>query len=102
MSRPITVAAAQSGPVDRDVGRTEVVRGWYAPEGAAKETVLALAEQDRVTTLAEDVRLVESVQRGLGSRGYRPGPLVLDPKLGVNSEHSVQAFKSWVLEALEV
>lgn len=83
-----------------DVARTEVVRGWYAPEGASRETVLTLAEQDRVTTLAEDVRLVESVQRGLASRGYRPGPLILDPNQGVNSEHSIQAVKRWVLEDL--
>ena len=64
------------------------------------ETVLKMAEQDRATTLAEDVRLVESVQRGLMSRGYRAGPLILDPKFGVNSEHSVRALKDWLLEAL--
>ena len=83
-----------------DVGRTEVVRGWYASDGAPSETVLKLAEQDRTTTLAEDVRLVESVQRGLASRGYRAGPLILDPKFGVDSEHSIRALKDWLLEAL--
>ena len=82
------------------VDRTEVVRGWYAPDGVRDETVLKMAEQDRVTTLAEDVRLVESVQRGLKSRGYRAGPLILDPKYGVDSEHSVRALKDWLLDAL--
>ena len=82
------------------VDRTEVVRGWYAPDGERDETVLKMAEQDRDTTLAEDVRLVESVQRGLTSRGYRAGPLILDPKYGVDSEHSVRALKDWLLEAL--
>ena len=53
-----------------------MVRGWYAPGGARDETVLKMAEQDRDTTLAEDVLLVESVQRGLMSRGYRAGPLI--------------------------
>ena len=59
-----------------------------------------LAELDRTTTLAEDVGLVESVQRGLKSRGYQAGPLVLDPDHGVDSEHSIEALKSWLLEAL--
>ncbi len=55
-----------------------------------------LAVQDRATTVAEDIGLVESVQRGLGSRGYRPGPLVVDPDCGVNSEHSVKALHEWM------
>jgi len=79
---------------------TMVYRGWFAPEGAPSETVLKLAEQDRDTTVAEDVSLVESVQRGLMSDGYRAGPLVIDPQFGVDSEHSVLALKTWVLEAL--
>jgi len=83
-----------------EVGRTMVYRGWYTVEGAPSETVAKLARQDRETTVAEDLRLVESVQQGLHSRGYRPGPLVLDPDLGVDSEHSVRALKEWVLEAL--
>ena len=82
------------------VDRTEVVHGWYAPDGERDEAVLKMAEQDRDTTLAEDVRLVESVQRGLTSRGYRAGPLILDPKYGVDSEHSGRALKDWLLEAL--
>ena len=34
------------------------------------------------------------------SRGYRAGPLILDPKFGVDSEHSVRSLKDWLLEAL--
>ena len=51
--------------------------------------------------MAEDVRLVNSVQRGLKSKGYAPGPLVLDPDCGVNSEHSIQALNEWLLQALD-
>ena len=51
------------------------------------------------TTVAEDIGLVESVQRGLKSRGYRPGPLVVDPEGGVNSEHSVMVLQQWMREA---
>jgi len=76
------------------VATTTVYRGWYAVDGEAS------ARQDRETTVAEDLRLVESVQRGLASRGYRPGPLVIDPGLGVNSEHSLHALHRWLLDAL--
>ena len=65
------------------------------------KAVRKLAVQDRETTVEEDIHLVESVQRGLKSRGYRPGPLVLDPNCGVASEHSVQALQQWMREAVD-
>ena len=55
--------------------------------------------QDRQTTVAEDIGLVESVQRGLNSCGYRPGPLVIDPEAGVNSEHSIAVLQQWMRAA---
>lgn len=79
---------------------TTVWRGWHTPNGEESETARMLAKQDRETTVAEDILLVESVQRGLNSRGYRPGPLLIDPKGGVNSEHSVLKLREWTLEAL--
>ena len=60
-----------------------------------------MAKQDRETTVAEDIGLVESVQRGLNSRGYRPGPLVIDRDYGVNSEHSIAVLQSWMRQAGE-
>ena len=83
------------------VDRVTVWRGWYTPDGEESEVINRLAQQDRETTVEEDIRIVESVQRGLGSRGYRPGPLVLDPKGGVNSEHSVYYLQKWMREAVE-
>ncbi|RUW32562.1 aromatic ring-hydroxylating dioxygenase subunit alpha, partial [Mesorhizobium sp. M2A.F.Ca.ET.015.02.1.1] len=50
----------------------------------------------------EDIHIVEAVQRGLHNRGYRPGPLVIDPKCGVNSEHSVRMLQQWMREAVDV
>jgi hypothetical protein len=44
---------------------------------------------------------VESVQRGLKSRGYVPGPLVVDPGCGVNSEHSILHLQRWMREAVD-
>ncbi len=83
------------------VDRCTVWRGWYTEGGAESEVIRKLAVQDRETTVAEDIVLVESVQRGLRSRGYVPGPLVLDPSCGVMSEHSVQRLQQWMREAVD-
>ena len=85
-----------------DVDHCTVWRGWYTVGGAESDVIRGLAVQDRDTTVAEDITLVESVHRGLKSRGYRPGPLVLDPACGVNSEHSIQVLQKWMREAVDV
>jgi len=84
-----------------DVDHVVVWRGWYTIDGVESDVIRELAVQDRETTVEEDIHLVESVQRGLKSRGYRPGPLVVDPKCGVNSEHSILALQRWMREGIE-
>ena len=81
-----------------DAGHVVVWRGWYSSGGRDDAAVRKLAKQDRETTVAEDIRLVESVQRGLKSRGYRPGPLVVDPGCGAMSEHSIATLQRWLRE----
>ncbi len=83
-----------------DVSNVTVWRGWFTDEGKDDPVIRELAVQDRETTVAEDIRLVESVQLGLGSRGYRPGPLVLDPACGVNSEYSIGVLQNWMRVAV--
>ncbi len=78
-----------------------VWRGWYTENGWDDDAIRRLAIQDRATTVEEDIRLVESVQRGLRSRGYRPAPLVIDPAFGVNSEHSILKLREWMREAVD-
>ncbi len=85
-------------PVDHQ--NVVVWRGWYTVAGADSAVIRQLAIQDRATTVAEDIQLVESVQRGLKSRGYRPGPLVIDPKCGVRSEHSIKVLQGWMRDAI--
>jgi phenylpropionate dioxygenase-like ring-hydroxylating dioxygenase large terminal subunit len=85
-----------------DADHVVVWRGWYSVGGAEYDIVRQMAVQDRETTVAEDIGLVESVQRGLKSRGYVPGPLVVDPKCGVNSEHSILTLQRWMKEAVDV
>lgn len=84
-----------------DADHVVVWRGWYSVGGYDDETVRRMAQQDRATTVEEDIHLVESVQRGLSSRGYVPGPLVVDPKCGVNSEHSILHLQRWMREAID-
>lgn len=82
-----------------DADHVVVWRGWYTIDGVDSDVVRRLAIQDRATTVEEDIHLVESVQRGLKNRGFRPGPLVIDPKCGLNSEHSVMTLQHWMREA---
>lgn len=77
-------------------------RGWFGTEEADADMLHELAVQDRQTTVEEDIHLVESVQRGLNSRGYKPGPLVLDPQCGVQSEHSIAVLQRWMRESVNV
>ncbi|MCP4328215.1 MAG: aromatic ring-hydroxylating dioxygenase subunit alpha [Alphaproteobacteria bacterium] len=80
---------------------TIVYRSWLTLNGNSDPETMGIAEIDRDTTFAEDIPLVNSVQRGLASRGYRPGPLIIDPAGGVASELSVHTFHNWVREALD-
>ncbi|MEM7208450.1 MAG: aromatic ring-hydroxylating dioxygenase subunit alpha [Pseudomonadota bacterium] len=86
-------------PVDHE--NVRVHRDWFSTSDEASETTKQVAELDRNTTVAEDILLVNSVQKGLKSKGYRPGPLVINPNFGVNSEHTIQSIKEWTLEAMQ-
>lgn len=85
-----------------DVENTVVHRSWFfgSPEPTPEQW--EIIELDRTTTFAEDLTIIDSVQRGMKSRGYRPGPLVLDPS-GVAttlSENTAFELKKLVLAAL--
>ena len=81
-----------------DVEEVRLTRGWFTVGGEESRIIRELAVQDRATTVEEDIHLVESQQRGFKNRGYRPGPLVIDPAGGVNSEHSIQVLQQWMRE----
>ena len=48
----------------------------------------------------EDIGLCESVQKGLKSKGYRQGPLIVDEKRSGRGEHAVHFFHRLVQSAL--
>ena len=95
--RPAQQLSLAPNRADRDDGLSRLV---HPLDGAPSAVVEALARQDLATTVAEDVALVSSVQRGLASRGYTAGPLVIDPAGGIDSEHAIAAIAGWVRKAL--
>ena len=48
----------------------------------------------------EDVSLCESVQRGLKSKGYTQGPMMVDPDRSGRSEHAIHHFHRLVQKTL--
>ncbi|MEM7118632.1 MAG: aromatic ring-hydroxylating dioxygenase subunit alpha [Chloroflexota bacterium] len=86
-----------------DVENTVVHRSWFFDTPEATQEQWEIIELDRTTTFAEDLTIIDSVQRGMKNRGYQPGPLVLDPS-GVAttlSENTAFELKKLVLAALE-
>lgn len=57
-------------------------------------------QQHRATTFPEDFPLVEAVQRGLRSRGYERGPVMVDLAPSSLSEIGVRAFQDLVRAVL--
>lgn len=83
------------------VDDVRVFRGWYSEDGKVDETLQRVIDLDRETTFSEDLELVRNVQRGLRSMGYRPGPLVVDPNGGIDSELSIAALHQWLRESID-
>ncbi|MGI9318774.1 MAG: aromatic ring-hydroxylating oxygenase subunit alpha [bacterium] len=83
------------------VADVRVHRGWFSADGNVDEVLQKVIDLDRETTFAEDLVLVKNVQRGIQSKGYRPGPLVVDPSGGIDNELSVSTLHQWVREAVD-
>ena len=69
------------------VDQTLLVREFWLDTAEPSDVQREVIDLDWQTTATEDFGLVESVQRGMSSRGYRPGPLVCEPS-GVGTVHS--------------
>jgi phenylpropionate dioxygenase-like ring-hydroxylating dioxygenase large terminal subunit len=69
------------------VDRTLLIREWWFDTEVPTPEQLEIIDLDWETTVAEDFDLMSSVQRGVASRGFRPGPLIVDPS-GVADVHS--------------
>ncbi len=83
------------------VDDTRVHRSWFSPTGQVDEVLGHVIERDRNTTFAEDLGLVRNVQRGIRSRGYRPGPLIIHPDGGIDNERPIACLHNWLRQALD-
>ena len=84
-----------------DPGTTHVAVDWYFPETKLKDWEQDMIRHHAETTFAEDIPIVESVQKGLSSQAYNTGPLMIDPAGSVMSEHAVAAIQSLWRDAME-
>ncbi len=58
------------------------------------------AEYTANVLVPEDIALCESVQRGLKSKGYSQGPMIVDPERTGRGEHAIHHFHRLVQKAL--
>ena len=86
-------------PVDAET--TIFAEDWFFPSKELTEEQKALIQFRADHTQPEDDLVCEEVQRGLKSRGYRPGPLMTDRACGSMSEHSVQHLQQLARSALD-
>lgn len=82
--------------------RTLLVREWWFDVAEPTDELREIIDLDWNTTVSEDLKLVESTQRGIRSRGYRPGPLVTEQSgiASVHSEDAVDHLATLLLSAL--
>jgi len=83
------------------VDDVRVFRSFYSNDGRVDQTLQKVIDNDRETTFQEDLDIVKEVQRGLKSRGYKPGPLIVDPSGGIDNELPVLKLHQWLKAALE-
>jgi len=83
------------------VDDVRVYRTFYSESGRVDGVLQTVIDNDRETTFQEDLDIVRQVQRGLKSRGYKPGPLIIDPWGGIDNELPVHKIHQWLKEAVD-
>ena len=89
--------------IPQSVDETLLVREWWFDGPEVTDEQMEIIDLDWNTTVAEDFDIMDSVQRGVRSRGYSPGPLITDPSgiASVHSEDTVPHLHRLLLEALD-
>lgn len=82
------------------VDRTHLAVDWYFPSAELADWERELIEHHAATTFAEDQEMMASVQRGLRSRAYDSGPLMIDAAESQYSEHAVAAIQNLWRDAM--
>lgn len=84
-----------------DVGNTHLTVDWYFRSADMSDWEREMIRHHATTTFTEDQAVIESVQQGLASRGYRAGPLMIDQDNSRYSEHAVAAIQRLWRDAME-
>ena len=90
---------SQWQPVDPDHCR--FVEDWYLPSAEATDHQRELFRFRAEHTQPEDLAVCEGVQRGLHSRGYQHGRLMVDADFTELSEHGSHHIQQWVVHQLK-
>ena len=69
------------------VDSTLLIREWWFDTDTPTDEQAEIIDLEWRTTVTEDFDLMDSVQRGMRSRGYTPGPLIERPD-GIATVHS--------------
>ena len=75
---------------------TTLVIEWHCAHEQPTPAELGVIELLHETVRREDIAIVESVQRGLRSRSYDRGPLMVQTETSSMSEHAVWDFQNKV------
>jgi len=80
--------------------KTLEFQDWFVRDGKPTTQLKEAMDYQKDVLQPEDIRLCESVQRGLNSRGYNQGRFVVDTERTELSEHAVHHFQEMVVNAL--
>ena len=89
---------SQWRPIDAD--HCEFVENWYLPTAEPTDHQRELFRFRAEYTQPEDLAVCEGVQRGLHSRGFGNGRLMVDADHTVLSEHGSHHIQHWVAQKL--
>jgi choline monooxygenase len=79
---------------------THEIMDFYLSSATPSEMEEAAIRYANDTLNPEDISVVESVQRGLHSLGYKQGRYVVDKERSEKSEHALHHFHGLILDAL--
>ena len=86
-------------PIDAD--HCQFIEDWYLPDANPSEHQRELFRFRAEHTQPEDLAVCEGVQRGLHSRGYQQGRLMVDADFTELSEHGSHHIQQWVAHQLQ-
>ena len=88
------IMTSQWQPIDAD--HCQFIEDWYLPSDEPTDHQRELFRFRAENTQPEDLAVCEGVQRGLHSRGYQKGRLMVDTDFTELSEHGSHHIQHWV------